>query len=179
MQAMYTGRYPPGLRILAVLSDHDGDHMHAHDLGNTLGWEKSRVPHQVRRVRKDGLSRREPNPDDARSTMFCLLPTGRAAIEKAAPGTRLRMAGCNLRRLLVRLTRRQALAAGLTARPGRALGCLRHWLSLDQAGVGGENGHVAGLTGLTCCRADGLAGAVSPAQITVVPPSATSSIPFT
>ncbi|HEX7824034.1 MAG TPA: MarR family transcriptional regulator, partial [Mycobacterium sp.] len=28
---------------------------------------------------------REPNPDDARSTMVCLLPAGRAAIEKAAP----------------------------------------------------------------------------------------------
>ena len=29
---------------------------------------------------------REPNPDDARSTMICLLPAGRAAIEKAASG---------------------------------------------------------------------------------------------
>ena len=31
------------------------------------------------------LIAREPNPDDARSTMVCLLPAGRAAIEKAAP----------------------------------------------------------------------------------------------
>ena len=72
--------------ILAVLSDHDGDRMPARDLCNTLGWEKSRVSHQVRRMQKDGLICREPNPDDARSTMVCLLPAGRAAIEKAAPG---------------------------------------------------------------------------------------------
>jgi DNA-binding MarR family transcriptional regulator len=71
--------------ILAVLSEHDGDHMPARDLCNALGWEKSRVSHQVRRMQKDGLIGREPNPDDARSTMVCLLPAGRAAIEKAAP----------------------------------------------------------------------------------------------
>src|SRR5256884_1942535 len=73
-------------QILAVLSEHDRDRMPAHDLCNTLGWEKSRVSHQVRRMQKDGLICREPNPDDARSTMVCLLPAGRAAIEKAAPG---------------------------------------------------------------------------------------------
>jgi DNA-binding MarR family transcriptional regulator len=73
-------------QILAVLSEHDGDRMPARELCNTLGWEKSRVSHQVRRMQNDGLISREPNPDDARSTMVCLLPAGRAAIEKAAPG---------------------------------------------------------------------------------------------
>lgn len=72
-------------QILAVLSEHDRDRMPARDLCNTLGWEKSRVSHQVRRMEKGGLICREPNPDDARSTMVCLLPAGRAAIEKAAP----------------------------------------------------------------------------------------------
>jgi len=73
-------------QVLAVLSEHDGDRMPARDLCNALGWEKSRVSHQVRRMQNDGLICREPNPDDARSTMVCLLPAGRAAIEKAAPG---------------------------------------------------------------------------------------------
>src|SRR6195256_5940353 len=72
--------------VLAVLSGHGGDRMPARDLCNTLGWEKSRVSHQVQRMQKDGLIGREPNPDDARSTMVCLLPAGRAAIEKAAAG---------------------------------------------------------------------------------------------
>ena len=72
--------------VLASLSAVDGDRMPAHALCSALGWEKSRLSHQVRRMQKDGLISREPNPDDARSTMVCLLPTGRTAIEKAAPG---------------------------------------------------------------------------------------------
>ena len=71
--------------VLAVLSALDRDRMPARDLRNALGWEKSRVSHQLRRMQKDGLISREPNAHDARSTMVCLLQTGRAAIEKAAP----------------------------------------------------------------------------------------------
>ncbi|MGB3334118.1 MAG: MarR family transcriptional regulator [Mycobacterium sp.] len=72
--------------VLAVLSALDEDRMPAHALCKALSWEKSRLSHQVRRMQKDGLISREPNPDDARSTMVCLLPAGRDAIEKAAPG---------------------------------------------------------------------------------------------
>ena len=72
--------------VLALLSAHDGDRMPSHELCNALGWEKSRLSHQLRRMQKDGLISREPNPADARSTLVCLLPAGRAAIEKAAPG---------------------------------------------------------------------------------------------
>jgi len=71
--------------VLAVLSAHDGGRMPARDLCKTLGWEKSRLSHQLRRMQKDGLISREPNPDDARSTVVCLFSAGRAAIEKAAP----------------------------------------------------------------------------------------------
>jgi DNA-binding MarR family transcriptional regulator len=72
--------------VLALLSDHDGDRMPSRELRNALGWEKSRLSHQLRGMEKGGLISREPNPADARSTLVCLLPTGRAAIEKAAPG---------------------------------------------------------------------------------------------
>ena len=71
--------------VLASLSALDEGRMPAHALCNALGWEKSRLSHQVRRMQKDGLISREPNPDDARSTLVCLLQTGRAANEKAAP----------------------------------------------------------------------------------------------
>jgi DNA-binding MarR family transcriptional regulator len=71
--------------VLAVLSADDDDRMPARDLCNTLGWEKSRLSHQLRRMQQDGLITRKPNPDDARSTLVCLLPAGRAAIKKAAP----------------------------------------------------------------------------------------------
>src|ERR1700682_3638747 len=69
--------------VLAVLSALDGDRMPAHELCNALRWEKSRLSHQVRRMQKDGLISRAPNPNDARSTLVCLLPAGLAAIEKA------------------------------------------------------------------------------------------------
>jgi DNA-binding MarR family transcriptional regulator len=72
--------------VLALLSEHDGDRMPSHELRNALGWEKSRLSHQLRRMQKDGLIIREPNPADARSTMVYLLPDGRTAIEMAAPG---------------------------------------------------------------------------------------------
>ena len=71
--------------VLALLSALDGDRMPAHDLCKALGWEKSRLSHQVRRMQNDGLISREPNPKDARSTLVRLLPAGLAAIEKAAP----------------------------------------------------------------------------------------------
>jgi DNA-binding MarR family transcriptional regulator len=71
--------------VLAVLSGHDGGRMPARDLCTALGWEKSRLSHQLRRMQNDGLISREPNPDDARSTLVCLQHTGRTAIEKAAP----------------------------------------------------------------------------------------------
>jgi DNA-binding MarR family transcriptional regulator len=71
--------------VLAALSARDEDRMPAHALCNALGWEKSRLSHQLRRMQKDGLIDREPNPDDARSTMVRLLPAGRAAIERVAP----------------------------------------------------------------------------------------------
>ena len=72
--------------VLSLLSDHDGDRMPSQELRNALGWEKSRLSHQLRRMEKDGLISREPNPADARSTLVCLLPVGRATVEKAAPG---------------------------------------------------------------------------------------------
>lgn len=71
--------------VLAVLSGHNEGRMPAQELCSALGWEKSRLSHQVRGMQKNGLIGREPNPADARSTMVCLLPAGRAANEKAAP----------------------------------------------------------------------------------------------
>jgi DNA-binding MarR family transcriptional regulator len=71
--------------VLAALSALDGDRMAAHALCGALSWEKSRLSHHLRRMEKDGLINRETNPDDGRSTLVCLLPAGRAAIENAAP----------------------------------------------------------------------------------------------
>jgi DNA-binding MarR family transcriptional regulator len=71
--------------ILVVLSEHPDGRMAAQELGGLLQWEKSRLSHQTRRMQERGLVARETNPADARSSMICLLPAGRAAIEEAAP----------------------------------------------------------------------------------------------
>jgi DNA-binding MarR family transcriptional regulator len=71
--------------ILAVLSEHPTGHMPAGELSAVVQWEKSRLSHQVRHLQDQGLVAREPNPADGRSSMICLLPAGRRAIEEAAP----------------------------------------------------------------------------------------------
>ena len=71
--------------ILAVLSEDPRGRMPARELCTLLQWEKSRLSHQVRHLQEQGLIVREPNPADGRSTVICLLPAGRRAIEDAAP----------------------------------------------------------------------------------------------
>jgi DNA-binding MarR family transcriptional regulator len=71
--------------ILAVLSDHPTGRRPAQEVCALLQWEKSRLSHQVRHLQAQGLVAREPNPVDGRSSMICLLPAGRCAIEDAAP----------------------------------------------------------------------------------------------
>jgi DNA-binding MarR family transcriptional regulator len=71
--------------ILAALSEHPTGRLPARELCAQVQWEKSRLSHQVRHLQEQGLVGREPNPADGRSTVICLLPAGRRAIEDAAP----------------------------------------------------------------------------------------------
>jgi DNA-binding MarR family transcriptional regulator len=71
--------------LLAVLSGHPTGQIPAQEACALLSWEKSRLSHQVRRLQGQGLVTREPNPADGRSSVICLLPAGRRAIEDAAP----------------------------------------------------------------------------------------------
>ena len=71
--------------LLAVLSGDAAGRLPARDVCALLQWEKSRLSHQVRHLQEQGLVTREPNPADRRSSMICLLPAGRRAIEDAAP----------------------------------------------------------------------------------------------
>lgn len=72
-------------QVLAVLSEHPSGRIPAQELCGLLQWEKSRLSHQLRRMESLGLIVREPNPEDARSVLVCLLATGRRTIEDAAP----------------------------------------------------------------------------------------------
>ncbi|CAN5415391.1 MarR family winged helix-turn-helix transcriptional regulator [soil metagenome] len=56
------------------------------DLGDLLGWEQSRLSHQLRRMRERGLLTREGRDDDRRGANVDLTDSGRDALAAAAPG---------------------------------------------------------------------------------------------
>ena len=72
--------------LLAPLSESSEGVLRARDLGSEVGWERSRLSHQISRMEKRGLVVREACADDARGSMVRLTEQGRAVIEAAAPG---------------------------------------------------------------------------------------------
>lgn len=71
--------------LLVPLSEAPDGLLRARDLGARVGWERSRLSHQIGRMEKRGLVAREECQEDARGSMVRLTPAGRAAIEAAAP----------------------------------------------------------------------------------------------
>ncbi len=71
--------------LLAPLSESDGGVLRARDLGRRVGWERSRLSHQVTRMERRGLVCRERCGDDQRGYMVQLTEAGRTAIEAAWP----------------------------------------------------------------------------------------------
>jgi DNA-binding MarR family transcriptional regulator len=72
--------------LLVPLSEAPGDELRARDLGRHVGWDRSRLSHQLRRMEQRGLIARHHCPTDARGTMIKLTPVGRKAVESATPG---------------------------------------------------------------------------------------------
>jgi DNA-binding MarR family transcriptional regulator len=66
------------------LSEAPGGLIRARDLGRLVGWDRTRVSHQLSRMEKRGFVTREECPDEARGSMVRLTSTGRSAIEAAA-----------------------------------------------------------------------------------------------
>jgi DNA-binding MarR family transcriptional regulator len=71
--------------LLVPLSESPDGVLRARDLGADVGWERSRVSHQVRRMEQRGLVVRERCEDDARGSMVRITDAGLAAIVAAAP----------------------------------------------------------------------------------------------
>ncbi|MGW5613053.1 MarR family winged helix-turn-helix transcriptional regulator [Streptomyces sp. NPDC003877] len=72
--------------LLAPLSESESGVLRARDLGAEVGWERSRLSHQISRMEARGLVAREACEEDARGAMVRLTEKGRATIEAAAPG---------------------------------------------------------------------------------------------
>lgn len=70
--------------VLVALDEAPGCRMA--DLGARLGWEQSRVSHQLARMRDRGLVERRGADDDRRAAVVDLTEAGRAALSAAAPG---------------------------------------------------------------------------------------------
>ncbi|MFG2424728.1 MarR family winged helix-turn-helix transcriptional regulator [Streptomyces sp. NPDC048448] len=71
--------------LLVPLSEAPDGVLRFRELGRMVGWERSRLSHQVRRMEQRGLVQREDCATDARGLMIRLTPTGRAAVTAAAP----------------------------------------------------------------------------------------------
>ena len=71
--------------LLHPLSVAEDGVLRTRDLGRSVGWERSRLSHQVSRMEKRGLVTREECESDARGSMVRLTELGRKAIEAAAP----------------------------------------------------------------------------------------------
>ncbi|MGH9043197.1 MAG: MarR family winged helix-turn-helix transcriptional regulator [Acidimicrobiia bacterium] len=96
--------------LVALTADPDGS-MRVNELGCQLGWEKSRVSHQVARMEERGLVTKVRCGSDRRGAFVMITDEGRAAIAAAAPSH-----VAAVRRLVIdRLTPRQLDALSAAA----------------------------------------------------------------
>jgi DNA-binding MarR family transcriptional regulator len=61
-----------------------------------MGWDNSRLPHQVRRMERRGLVAREQHPQDRRGAVIGLTQAGQRAIEQAPGRARRNAEICQL-----------------------------------------------------------------------------------
>ncbi|WP_142062335.1 MarR family winged helix-turn-helix transcriptional regulator [Pseudarthrobacter sp. B4EP4b] len=72
--------------VLIPLSEQADGTMRARNLGNFLGWDRSRLSHLLKRMEARGLLERTDCSADARGLDVQITEEGRKAIEQAAPG---------------------------------------------------------------------------------------------
>ena len=70
--------------VMVALSDRGPQRIN--ELGEVLGWEQSRLSHQLRRMRGRGLVERHGSSDDRRGATVELTSSGLVALETAASG---------------------------------------------------------------------------------------------
>jgi DNA-binding MarR family transcriptional regulator len=71
--------------VLVQLSEHLDARMRVLELARALGWEKSRLSHQLTRMQQRGLIERSNCSEDRRGAFVVLTDRGRATVETAAP----------------------------------------------------------------------------------------------
>lgn len=76
----------PDYLVLIALTDHPQGRLRLFELGETLGWEKSRLSHHVARMAGRGLVKKEKCDSDRRGSFVAVTGKGREEIAAAAPG---------------------------------------------------------------------------------------------
>lgn len=71
--------------VLVNLTDVAEGRLRISELATSMDWERSRLSHHVKRMEARGLVSREGCPDDGRGAFVTITPSGRRAIEHAAP----------------------------------------------------------------------------------------------
>jgi DNA-binding MarR family transcriptional regulator len=77
--------YPDYVVLVALTDDPDG-RLRPFELGEVLGWEKSRLSHHIARMADRGLVKKEKCDSDRRGAFVVVTAEGRREIEAAAPG---------------------------------------------------------------------------------------------
>jgi DNA-binding MarR family transcriptional regulator len=81
----HTGLSEADYAVLVLLSEAPTGRLRPFELGLGAGWEKSRLSHHISRMERRGLVERQQCPSDNRGALIVLTPSGRQAIERAAP----------------------------------------------------------------------------------------------
>ena len=76
----------PDYLVLVALTDRPDGRMRVFELAADLGWERSRLSHQVTRMADRGLVAKEKCDADRRGAYVVVTRQGRSVIEAAAPG---------------------------------------------------------------------------------------------
>lgn len=76
----------PDYVVLVALTDRPEGRMRPFELAEELGWEKSRLSHQVARMAERGLVTKEKCEADRRGAFVVVTGRGRQEIATAAPG---------------------------------------------------------------------------------------------
>ncbi|HZC69853.1 MAG TPA: MarR family transcriptional regulator [Jatrophihabitans sp.] len=71
--------------VLVQLSEHVDSRMRVLELARALGWEKSRLSHQLTRMQQRGLVERSFCTEDRRGAFILLTDKGRETVVAAAP----------------------------------------------------------------------------------------------
>ncbi|MFJ8492805.1 MarR family winged helix-turn-helix transcriptional regulator [Streptomyces sp. NPDC094038] len=75
---------PGDYAVLLALREADGRRLRSSELAVSVGWERSRLSHQIGRMERRGLIRREECVTDSRGAEVVLTPVGAEAFRNAS-----------------------------------------------------------------------------------------------